>query len=188
MAWTHYYAGKIAVAKQILQSVDNITPEELRFVKGQMPPTPDDKSPGFYLPLLSKAYGLKGRMALDEFVENIKEFKDAYADKTPEERQKIEFEWENGVIVDNLREAAEAYVLGVGYSQLMSPRSQTLSIIYDFTYRRVRRMNPKELGKFARFVAQSQADYRINKLELENLGNVSNFLAECFGEYASDGR
>jgi hypothetical protein len=49
-------------------------------------------------------------------------------------------------------------------------------------------MNPKELGKFAHFVAQSQADYRIDELELENLGNVSNFLAECFGEYASDGR
>ncbi|MCZ7670694.1 MAG: hypothetical protein M5U34_27855 [Chloroflexi bacterium] len=151
-------------------------------MEGKEPPLPD-KEPEYYLKLLSKAFGLRGRMVLDTYVAAVVEFRDTHLHLDPEDRQKLEFTWQEGVIDTLLKEAAVAYVKGIACAQLLSPRSQTLSLIYDFIYHRARKMNPQELDKFSYYVSQAQKIYKIDELKLENLGNASNFLAECFGEY-----
>ena len=82
-----------------------------------------------------------------------------------------------------LEQMAEQYALGTAYAQLYSPRSNALSLLYDRLYDFLKKFNRTELEAFHRHVNQQQQRYPLEKIKrnIEDLGNIDQFMHEVFG-------
>ena len=83
----------------------------------------------------------------------------------------------------HLKEAAYAYVQAAAYAQLYAPSSIQLTIVYDDLYDFLKKMNDTEMGSFYHYEQEARQRYRIAEMELENFGDVEEFLRDCFGDY-----
>ncbi len=87
-------------------------------------------------------------------------------------------------ILDN---AARYFVLALGYAQLFSPRSSSLSAVYDNSYRILIQLSPMVLKKFFDSVTRWTNHYKINEIRAQNLADAEKFLQETFPVLPDDG-
>ncbi len=167
LAWTHYVAGDENNLAQTLETADTLFPPDVRLRPGEPPPGTQDKPP-FFFQHLSKLYSLHGRIAFDSYF--------AVADSA------------SRVAQHHLARAAEAYVLALGYAQLFSPRSVGITAVYDALYDYLKQLDATQLTNFYRYEQQQRTRYHLEaiKAQLENLGDLQDFLLDCFGDYYAE--
>lgn len=176
IAWTYYHFQKFEFAEQVLEQAEKLLPEDSWFKEGGAPP-PSERDDLHIYYQLSKMYGLRGRMALDQFINYRDEVKKAVTDK---EKRKERLHQDQKAQHD-LQRAAETYVLALAYAQLLSPRSSLLTIIYDACYDRIKDFNLTELEDFLTFTEGASRKYGVSQIRLADFGNLSEFLSYTFG-------
>ena len=167
LAWTFYLAGDADNLAQTLATADTLFPPDVRLRPEEQPPTTHNK-PFFFFQQLSKLYSLRGRLAFDSY----------FAEADPASR----------MAQHNLDRAAEAYVLSLGYAQLFSPRSVAITAVYDALYDYLKQLDATQLTNFYRYEQQQRTRYHLAaiKAQLENLGDLQDFLLDCFGDYYAE--
>jgi len=176
IAWTHYQFQSFEFAEQVLEQAEKLLPENSWFKESDTPP-PSNRDDLHIYYQLSKMYGLRGRMALDQFIVYRNEVKKTVTDK---EKRKESLHQDPKAQQD-LQKAAEAYVLALAYAQLLSPRSSLLTVIYDACYDRIKDFNLTELGDFHKFAEGARRKYGVSQIRLADFGNLSEFLTYTFG-------
>jgi hypothetical protein len=176
-AWTNYAFGQVEKAEEDLRQAEMMIPSD-RFIKeDQIPKLGQDDS--FVFQQLSKMHGLRGIMAMDAFMEVEKELPIPNDLSRSQRHTRI---LENPVVRNHLNRAATNYVLAISYAQLFSPRSGALSAIYDQLYNFLKGFNDQELKLFDDFQKEERERYRLDRLVLEDLGDLGVFLRECIGD------
>ncbi len=178
LGWAYFYAEDWAATAQTLQLAEQLVPSGALLRPDEPPPHRLDFPAHFYKQL-AKMYGLWGHMALKQFEyadEKMKKQAFTAVDRTTFQRQKEQF----------LVQAADAYVQALGYAELFIPRSEALTMMYDVLYDYLKRMNSQELGMFYRAEREATQKYGIRQIDLENLGDLENFLRDNFGNYYDD--
>jgi len=178
MAWAHYYAGNYDQAEQVFQQMEasKLIPEESMLKeKGGHPSALRDDAYVYHE--LSRIFGLRGRMAMDKFNQRHHEI----ADKNLERMERHRLADEDDEAKGYLQKAAEDYVLALAYSELLSPRSHALTVIYDYLYDALKKFNDYEMDRFTQFEREARKKYRISELKVEDLSNLDTFLRDCFG-------
>ncbi len=167
LAWTYYVAGDENHLAQTLETADTLFPPDVRLRPEEQPPSTQDK-PHFFFQHLSKLHSLHGRIAFDSYF--------AEDDTTSRAAQ------------HHLDRAAEAYVLALGYAQLFSPRSVGITAVYDALYDYLNQLDATQLTNFYRYEQQQRTRYHLEaiKAQLENLGDLQDFLLDCFGDYYAE--
>jgi len=187
--WTHFYARNFVEVERSIGEADQLIQNWVLAAGGnrllepdQPPPTSGDHESIVYYQL-SKLHHLRGRMAMDSFRQRADEIEGEYQGEEHVQRQK---RW---ALVHNddeaqgrLNQAAEAYVKGIAYAQLFSPRSSALSALYDSLYDYLKAFNQQELDDFTNYERAQRQRYQVDRIEPEDLGNLDEFLSECFGE------
>lgn len=176
MAWSHYYFQDFAEAEKALTEAEKLLPSDCWFQEGQEPPAPE-RDDVYVYSQLSKMYGLRGRMALERFSHQVEKIASEEADKEKRRRRVHE----DSTAQEYLRQAAEAMVLALAYSQLVSPRASALSVIYDTLYEYLKVFNPVELEDFYRHARQAHEKYRIDKVRTIGFGRLDAFMRDSFG-------
>lgn len=176
IAWTHYHCQKYDLTEKALQDAENLLPGNSRFAEGKPPPVAERDDLHVYYQF-GKIYGLRGRMALDQFDALAESVKHREADK--DERRKIIREDKNAK--QFLQVAAESYVLALAYAQLLSPRSSALTINYDSCYDHIKDFNLYELEDFQKLVIEAREKFGVAKITLADFGDLSEFLTYTFG-------
>lgn len=190
LAWTHFYADGLAEAEQAIDEcfrlISRIIGRSAELIaEGEPLPGPRDVEAYIYYQL-SKLHGLRGRMAMDGFNRWVEDFEKTLERERPkiirrERHEALEKELERDP--HGLDEAADAYLKSIAYAQLFSPRSTTLSILYDSLYGYLKKFNQVELDAFERCVHAHflTRRRRTEALQLEDLGDVEEFLHESVG-------
>lgn len=177
LAWTQFYAGEWENVEQTLKDVVHLIPPEATLRVGFIPPR-SREHPAYLFHQLSKAYGLRGRVAFERFNQLVEQRKEGQTKET-----RIQLVHADPTTQAQLQKAAEAYVQALGYAQLFTPRSPALTVIYDALYSYLKKLNVVELMDFYRHERTAYQAYRVAEIEIENLGDLEGFLLECFGDY-----
>lgn len=181
IAWTHYYADRYTETLQALDKADQLVndgeerspgcPIRLREhpveAQGALPdPT---KLPVFWYKQLSKMHTLRGEMALKHF-RNKGNNDDS--SKRPLDPNTY------------LERAAHHYTLALTYAQLFAPGSAPLTAAYDSLYDFLRKLNLKELSAFYEYERAAHEVFAIEEVShrFKNLGDLGDFLKDCFGD------
>ena len=79
-------------------------------------------------------------------------------------------------------------MLTLGYAQLFSPRSVGITAVYDTLYDYLKQLDATQLTHFYRYEQQQRTRYHLEaiKAQLENLGDLQDFLLACFGDYYAE--
>jgi hypothetical protein len=176
IAWTHYRFRDFDRAEETLKEAETLLPGDCRFKAGKSLPSADRDDLHLYQQL-SKMYGLRGRMALDQFHSQTEGLKEVERD--PKKRRGLVRR--DKKVQKYLQQAAEAYVLALAYAQLLSPRSSALTIIYDACYDHIKGFNLDELNSFQEFAHKARRKFGVSKIKLADLGSLNEFLAHTFG-------
>ena len=82
-----------------------------------------------------------------------------------------------------LKDAADAFVLALGYAELFSPRNTTMTSTYTYEtiYNYLKKFNEQELEDFNAYQVETSKLYQIKQIKPENLADLGDFLHECFG-------
>jgi len=179
LAWAYFFAGEWQTAEAVLVEAEAQIPAEAKLLVETSPPV-SEKTPAYLFHQLSKAYGLRGRIAFNQFNLLINELKQD-EDLSKEERQRLIHTHEKAQ--EQLRLAATAYVQALGYAQLFTPRAPALTVIYDSLYESLKKLNVVELSDFYRYERIAYTSYRIKDIQIKNLGDLEDFLNDCFGDY-----
>lgn len=175
-AWTHYKFKEFTRAAAMLKIAEELLPDGCWFTNASLPKA--DRDDIYVYRQLSKMYGLRGRMALEQFSNYVEEIKKKVLDKQMR-RQKIH---ENETSQKFLKEAADAYVLSLAYSQLLSPRSGVLTTTYDWLYNQIKEFNLSELKDFYNYAMQSREKYRAKDIQVADYSDLNQFLEHTFGD------
>lgn len=76
----------------------------------------------------------------------------------------------------------------MGYAQLFSLRSVGITAVYDALYDYLKQLDATQLTDFYRYEQQQRTRYHLEgiKAQLENLGDLQDFLLDCFGDYYAE--
>lgn len=178
MAWAHYYASDHDQAEKVFQQMeaDKLFPEGSLIRENEKHPS-YKRDDAYVFHELSRIYGLRGRMAMDNFNKRHIEI----ADKTQERFERHKLLDDDGEARGYLQKAAESYVLALAYSELLSSRSNALTVIYGYLYDSLKKFNDSEMDRFTKFEREARKKYRISELKVEDLSNLDTFLRDCFG-------
>ncbi|MEA4907019.1 MAG: hypothetical protein VB089_05340 [Anaerolineaceae bacterium] len=177
MAWAHYYAKEIDAALEAIEGAQQLIPEDALIHERGHPQA--DRDDSYIYQQLGKAYNLRGKIAMDRFRAQGEAIRERYTNDDRETRRKAVSE--DPRAQKYLRLAAEYYVLGLAYAQLFSPRSSALTAMYDSLYEYLKSFNQAELEAFYHYEHQAREQYQTATIEMEDLGNLDEFLRECFG-------
>ncbi len=180
LAWTYYYAADFTKAEEMSKQILlDSAGKSFVLTKGEMPPDPEEVNETYALAQLNKLWALNGRIALDRFLDRTQTIKkesgnQAEAHKTaqtdPEANRR-------------LQEAAEAFILSLGYAQLFSSRSPSINIAFDQLYKYLKKFNRPEMKSFYKHQHKARSDYKVTEIKAENLADVELFLLQSFGNY-----
>ncbi len=180
VAWTYYYTGHTDEALQTLKEAEASIPQLARLQAGAKPPHPR-AHPSHFFKQLSKMANLRGRIASQRFRKGVENIMRQNPRLLRRERQ--EMVRQNAELNAFLQEAADAYVQAAAYAQLYAPSSIQLTIVYDDLYDFLKKMNQVEISSFYEYEQEARQRYRIPEMEIENFGDVEEFLRDCFGDY-----
>ncbi len=183
LAWAYYYAEKPdeaeATFETTLKFAATLQKENCFLKKGQQPPPPTNAEPHVFM-LLGKVWAVRARMSMDRFLQRQAEFKELY----PEDRSaRVEAVHKDEAAQRSLQEAAEAFVLALGYNELYSIRSPYISVVFDRLYAYLKGFNTIELQDFYKYQAQARAEYRVAEITPEDVTDMEVFLRQSFGDY-----
>jgi|GEM_PF-7046407 len=184
LTWTYYYAGETEAAQTAFQDslalalemVDNDQSCLLR--AGAEPPTPAKAEPYIFM-LLGKAWAVRGRMFMDQFVR----WQEKIKDEIPDRQARVAAIHNDPAAQEALQDAAEAFVLALGYNKLYSARSPYISVVFDTLYDYLKKFNRTELHDFYRYQRLAKEKYKVDKIEPVDLTDVEIFLDQSFGDY-----
>jgi hypothetical protein len=184
LAWTYYYAGETEAAKTTFQDslalalelVDNDQSCLLR--QEAEPPTPAKAEPYIFM-LLGKAWAVRGRMFMDQFVQRQEKIKE----EIPDRQARVAAIHNDPTAQEALQAAAEALVLALGYNKLYSARSPYISVVFDTLYDYLKKFNRTELQDFYRYQQLAKERYKVTKIEPVDLTDMEIFLDQSFGDY-----
>ncbi len=193
---THFYAGKYQEAETVLREIEEEIEQDgietkrpylIRPIdKDNLPegyaPRPAERDNLLIFAQLSKMYGLRGYLALEQFMKRTKEIGEEHpGDEQREHRQHLVAHDEEAK--QYLNRAAECYSLGAWYAQLYSPRSSSLTLLYDRLYSYIKKFNGREQDDFYRAVQAQRQRYPVDTISanIEDLGNIEQFLYEVAG-------
>jgi tetratricopeptide (TPR) repeat protein len=183
IAWTYFAAKDYEAAEAALQEAEQLVPPDAQFRKKQLPADPNEHD-SFIFKQLSKAMGLYGLMTLMQFKEKLEiletKIPGLSQEKRIERRLLVRDDKEMQAL---LEKAASYYVRALGYAQLFAPRSAALTIIYDRLYTFLKQLNQRELEDFYEYSRDARKLYQTDEIKIRNLGNLSEFLLENFGDY-----
>lgn len=184
LLWTYYYAGEVKTAEESFQAclalalkLVNNDPTCLLNEKSD-PPDPNKTEPYIYM-LLGKAWTIKGRLCLDQFIRRQAEIKNDVQDKQAR-RASIH---SDPVAQEGLREAARAFVLALGYNELYTVRSPYVPVVFDMLYDYLRKFNRTELTDFFNYQQHARELYRVAKIQPLDPTDTQIFLEQSFGDY-----
>jgi hypothetical protein len=173
----HYYGGQVDEAKAELTAVRNhLLVSDYLIAPGKRPAVADGalRNRGWVFLHLSAAQMLDGWMAFDRFEERVNFFKEEY----PHDSRKRQAEVARDPVAQAaLRAAAEAYTLGLAYSQYYSPRSRSINTLFDDLYSRLLKSNITELASFRRQLEKLKGVYH----DLDSLDLLIMYTHEFFG-------
>ncbi|MBI5712285.1 MAG: ATP-binding protein [Chloroflexi bacterium] len=194
IAWTYYFADNFDQASRETDRCASMLQKWIGdekksggstgnlLMEGEIPPRPADHESAVYYQI-SRIDHLRGRIAMDRFRARADEFEKEYSGDEPSRRAKRQEAIRDDPQARSfLSEAAKDYARAVGYAQLFSPRSSTLGAIYDTLYDYLRHFNQTEIESFAKFEHAARNAYHLEKIQIEDLSNMGEFLRECFGE------
>lgn len=187
LAWTHYFAEQLEAAEKALVEAEATIDKSylIRPISTQEPEgyVPDvSKLEEFYIfQQLSKAFGLRGMMALKQFDACIKDLVAQYPQDHAEQRHRrahLDLRAQSW-----LEQGAEDFTLGLLYAQLYSPRSSSLSTLYDRLYSSLRKFNAVELEDFYHQAQEQRNRFPVGRVksEAEDFSDLELFLAETMG-------
>lgn len=184
--WLYYYARDLAKAEEIAQEIladSDLLPKNCFLRENQMPPQAERDDAYVYYQL-GKLTHLRARVAMDHFIERVKEIEKDYPDNPEQRRQTVH---DDAQAQAHLKHAAEHYVLASGYAQLFSVRSVSLSIIWDAMYDYTKKFNRTELEDFHNYVREAREKYRVKEIKPFNPADADEFLRACFGVGSEEG-
>lgn len=183
--WLYYYARDLAKAEETAQEILNsgLFPKDCFLRENQLPPTAERDDVYLYYQL-SKLSHLRACVAMDHFLERVKELKAQYPDDPQKRHEVVHTDTQAQA---HLKTAAEQYVLASGYAQLFSVRSVALSIIWDAMYDYTKKFNRTELTDFHRYVCEARTKYRVAEIQPFNPTDADEFLRACFGVGSKEG-
>ncbi|MDI6769625.1 MAG: ATP-binding protein [Anaerolineales bacterium] len=183
IGWTHYYLDEIEKAEEAMKQAENILSSiDDCWIREKQALPSADRDDLYIYQQLSKIFGLRGKMAMENFQRRATQIESEQPTLPPAERHKLIHEDKKAQ--DYLHKAAEGYVLGLGYAQLLSPRSSALSILYDALYDYLKKFNPTEMKDFHKYEHEARERYKTSEIKLVDLGNLDEFLRDCFGIFA----
>ncbi|MCS7009869.1 MAG: hypothetical protein NZL98_00690, partial [Anaerolineales bacterium] len=187
LAWTHYRYPDFVLAERALQQAEDLLPDDCRIQEGFLPGP--ERNDIYVYEQLSRMEGLRGRIALESFLQIVEEKKKNIPDREERRRQIHEDEKAQ----EYLKMAAEHFVKALTYAQLQSPRSHALRLTYDSIYDYLKEFNITELNDFYRQVRLAIDRYGLiqkyepNSLCLIDLGRLDEFLEQMFGLSSEEG-
>jgi len=186
IGWLLYYAGDLSAADGRAQEIltnRRLLPEDCFLREGQPPPSAERDDLYVYYQL-SKLSHLRARIAMDRFLQRVKEIEALYPTEVQKRREVVH---EDASAKEHLKLAAEQYVLASAYSQLFSIRSVALSVIWDTMYDYTKKFNRTELTDFHQYVRAAREKYRVDEIKPFNPADADEFLRACFGVGSEEG-
>lgn len=184
LAWAYYYAQETELAEQTFRDslklacklADNDQDCFLR--EGTDPPTPNQAEPYIFM-LLGKAWSVRGRMCMDQFVQQQEKIKEEILDK----QARIAAVHNDPATQEALQAAAEAFVLALAYNKLYSARSPYTSVVFDTLYDFLKKFNRTELHDFYSYQRLAKEKYKVTQIEPVDLTDMEIFLKQSFGDH-----
>jgi hypothetical protein len=187
LAWTHYFAEQLEAAEQALGKAE-ATIDDSYVIRPISKDEPEGYVPNvslleevYVFQQLSKAFGLRGAITLKRFNERVKDPIAQYSlDQGEQQHLHPHMDLETQ---DWLKRAAEAFTLGLLYAQLYSPRSSSITTLYDRLYSSLKKFNPVELEDFYHYAREQRRRFPVVqvKSEAEDFSNLELFLTETMG-------
>ena len=177
IAWTYYHFGEIEQCEITLKKAEKFLPNDCWFTGAKALPS-SERDDLYVYQQLSKIYGLRGRIALEQFDERVKDIKKAESSK---EKRRDQIRGDESA-QQQLQKAADSYVLALAYAQLLSPRSSMLTVIYDSVYNHIKGFNLSELEDFQAYASKARKDLRVAEIKIADFGNLDEFLTYTFGQ------
>jgi len=181
LAWTHFHAGKLGKVKEVFRQVKDIV-DSRYFIQpvskdrtAYVPDRNDEKLVDLFWAMrqLSKLETVHGQMGLRLFEERVNQLKE----EIPNEEARHKAVQQDAEAQDHLKEAAEAYILALGYANILSPGSRMFDYLLDDFYYLLRKFNHTELDSFHDHVQNFGQKYP----HLESIKILDQFLHEFFG-------
>jgi len=183
---TVYYhkAQPLSITEDILAQVERLSPvnSPARLRPEKEPPFPQ-RHPSYIFKQLNKLHDLLGRLAFDEFSEKMAALRQIEPDRKKRQEKFRTDDYLQGLF----KRATEQYVLAVTYGLLYAPGSATLTNTYNWLYNYLKKLNYQELSKFYQYKIEIEDLYQIDKIQLEQPGNMDDFLWSSFGSYSGEG-
>ncbi len=188
----------IETAERLLSKIDRDEKKTSEITKGTMPKAQRDTA--YVFQQRGKIESLLGRIAMDRFLllaekyrakgpSELEQITDPVGSEQKQKEQRERLSQDEEVHL-RLGEAARAFVKSLAYAQLYSPRSSALSQTYDTLYEYLKKFNQTELKLFRKYetLYRSKSEYNIGSetMVLQDLGNLDEFLDDCFGEHTQD--
>lgn len=182
IGWIHYYIGDFKQTIEALKLAEELTPEDSRIREKEKLPQPD-RDDLYNYQQLSKLNGLRGRIAMERFKKRVEAINDLYPDDTTKRQKAVS---EDPEARTHLQQVSEHFTTALAYAQLLSPRSSALSVIYNSLYSYLKGFNLSEMADFFDYARETRRRYRIDELEMTDLGKLDEFLADSFGLYIQE--
>lgn len=186
IAWTHFAINDYERALQAAQEIEDdqtLVPETMRIRPNFLPEVEGQATPYVFYQL-GKLYNLRGKIGMERFKARVRQVeRELKQNPTISSEVRHQHLAQDKPAQSELRQAADAYVLGVSYAQLYSPRSGALSIAYDSLYSYLKKFNATEMTLFAKYAHAARDRYHIQDIKIVNLGDVDDFISSCFGDY-----
>ncbi len=178
LAWTYYYIGDTEATAQAIEGAFHMVPDNCLLKRNTPPPSYRDAESYVFLQL-GKVSVVKARLHMDHF-KAVGEAIIAKSENKPAGRWAVRMDPEATQV---LKEAAEAFVLALGYNRLYSTRSVAISTSLNNLYDYLRGFNAIAMEDFFKYQRQARAEYRIAEIEPEDVTDLEVFLLQSFGNY-----
>jgi hypothetical protein len=180
-AWLLFFNRDQNEAEEMLKGAEKQVPARAVIKPRHLPKAGPEKYGAYIYQQMSKIYGLRGLMALENFRTRANEVESKIQHLPREVRQKESAK--DATARAFLERAATQYTLALAYAELFSPRASALTVLYDAIYERLKTFNPAEYELFKNFERAAREKYKTENIKPEGLANLDEFLRECFGIY-----
>ena len=174
----HYYAGQLETAIRTIENIEKDTAYVEHIIRPTHMPDAEKatlRNKNWIFRHLATAQMIRGWMASDRFHARVEYLRAQNEDATREER-KIQVAGDD-IAQGALGEMAQAYVLGIAYAELYSPRSRSIGGMQNDLYGRLKKFNRTELNSFRNQLQIVKKQYP----DVHSIKLVDNFLSEFFG-------
>ena len=171
-AFAHLYFNKLDTAINLANQVDSNVPKEYRITPTSLPNT-DNMDDVWWFTQLSKLHSLRAQVAMEQFVIRAGEIGKSHEDIEKRHRAIAE----DDTAREKLHDAAEAYALGLGYAELFSPRSPSITLLLENLYEKLKSFNQQELVAFREEAQGFAVKYPL----LKGTALLQPYLHESFG-------